>query len=227
MSITATVDLRHLFGPARDQGPRPTCLAFAASDLHAALREGWSTLSCEYIFYHAQQRAKRTVNEGATLASMLAALREDGQPAEGGWPYLTGTPVDPSRWKPPSGASPVFRRAGAPGADTVDAIIADLDQGQPVITLMRLSRSFYRPGPGGVVDAGPNEQPEFHRRHAVIALGHGTAPGQRVVLVRNSWGSGWGVSGYAWITEKFLRPRVFRLAKLMEDLSVSPSFAAA
>jgi hypothetical protein len=52
--ITAAVDLRSLFGTARNQGSRPTCLAFAASDTHAALRSGWVPLSCEYAFYQAQ-----------------------------------------------------------------------------------------------------------------------------------------------------------------------------
>ncbi len=45
--ITASVDMRSLFGPSRNQGPRPTCMAFAASDTHAALRTGWPPLSCD------------------------------------------------------------------------------------------------------------------------------------------------------------------------------------
>ena len=81
-STTIKTDLRRLFGPVRDQGQRPTCLAFAASDVHAALRGAWSPLSCEYIFFRAQQRSKRKPTEGATLPSMLEALRDDGQP---GW----------------------------------------------------------------------------------------------------------------------------------------------
>jgi hypothetical protein len=89
--ITPSVDLRTLFGPARNQGPRPTCLAFAASDAHAALRSGWAPLSCEYAFYHAQRRAARVPNQGALLSSMLDALRQDGQPEESGWPYLAAT----------------------------------------------------------------------------------------------------------------------------------------
>ena len=52
-------DLRKHFGDARDQGPRPTCLSFAASDAHAALRTGWTPLSCEFAFYQAQRRAGR------------------------------------------------------------------------------------------------------------------------------------------------------------------------
>ena len=227
MSVTATIDLRHLFGPARDQGARPTCLAFAASDVHAALRGVWSPLSCEYVFHRAQARTARTPHEGATLTGMLDALREDGQPAETGWPYLTVVPANTNLWQPPAGATPLFRRAGAAGANTVNAIISHLDAKQPVITLMRLSRSFYRVGPDGIIDEAANEPPDFHRRHAVIAVGHGTAKGQRAILIRNSWGSAWGDHGYAWITEKFLLPRVFRLAQLMEDLSVPASSAAA
>jgi hypothetical protein len=76
--ITVSVDLRPLFGPARNQGPRPTCLAFAASDAHAALRSGWAPLSCEYAFYHAQRRAGRPPSKGALLSSMLDAPRQDG-----------------------------------------------------------------------------------------------------------------------------------------------------
>ena len=37
--IKSLVDLRGNFGPARDQNPRPTCMAFAASDAHAALAQ--------------------------------------------------------------------------------------------------------------------------------------------------------------------------------------------
>src|SRR5258708_38222177 len=54
-AIKIAKDLRSMFGPVRDQGQRPTCLAFAASDLHAAVRGAWAPLSCEYIFYHAQK----------------------------------------------------------------------------------------------------------------------------------------------------------------------------
>jgi hypothetical protein len=127
MTIKINKDLRHLFGPVRDQGQRPTCLAFAASDTHAALRDAWEPLSCEYIFFHAQQRAGRTAKDGATLPTMLEALRHDGQPHEAGWPYLVTLPTDLTQWRPPVGAAPLYRRAGESGADTVDAI-AELDK---------------------------------------------------------------------------------------------------
>ena len=86
--ITVETDLRPLFGPVRDQGSRPTCLAFAASDAHAGLRPDWVELSCEYAFYHAQKLTGRSSQVGATLPSILDTLRNQGQPAEQDWPYL-------------------------------------------------------------------------------------------------------------------------------------------
>ncbi len=173
-TITVKMDLRSMFGPVRDQGQRPTCLAFAVSD-----------------------------------------------------PYLAELPADLTQWGPPVGVAPLFRRAGEPGKDTVESVIEELERGRPVLTLLRLSASFDWAKGDGVVDPGANEKPDLFRRHAVISVGHGDINGQRAVLIRNSWGHGWGASGYGWLTEKFLRPRIFKLAILKEDLSVSPHTAAA
>lgn len=227
MTVTTKVDLRKLFGPIRDQGQRGTCLAFATSDHHAALRGTWAPLSCEYLFYHAQRRANRPPTVGAVLPAMLDALLNEGQPHETVWPYLAAVPADTTQWVPPSSADPVFKRAGDAGSGTVDAIVAELNLGKPVVTLMRLSHSFDWVSSGGIVDEAPGEKPELNRRHAVIAVGHGELAGQRAVLIRNSWGAGWGLGGYGWLTEKYLQPRVFRLAILKEDISVSQHSAAA
>ncbi len=218
--IALSVDLRAAFGPARNQGARPTCLAFAASDTHAAVREGWAPLSCEYIFYHAQRRAGRASSTGAILSSMLEALRQDGQPEEGGWPYLAAPPADAALWMPPQPIGQLFRRNGAKAPHALDLVIQQLDQGRPVIVLTKLSRSFYQKNPQGVVDPPVDEKPEDARRHAVVAVGHGLVDGQRAVLVRNSWGPGWGDAGHGWLTERFLAPRIFAAATLLEEINV-------
>ena len=219
--IAVSVDLRALFGPARNQGSRPTCLAFAASDAHAGLRTGWAPLSCEYAFYQAQRRAGRAPSAGALLSSMLEALREDGQPEERGWPYLSATPADAASWTPPAQLGALFGRNGAKSVHSLDRVIGDLDQGWPVIILLMLSRAFYAGNPRGVVDPAADEVPEPQRRHAVIAVGHGTVDGQRAILVRNSWGPTWGDAGHGWLTERFLNARIFAAATLLEEVDVS------
>ena len=218
MSVDIFCDLRNRFGSARDQDQRPTCLAFATSDAHAALRSPWAPLSVEFIYYHAQRRAGRTPDSGATLPAMLEALREDGQPFEAGWPYLAAVPSD---WQPAESVGPVYRRRGEHGGDTVSEITNRLDEGKPVLVLMTLSSAFdFASITHGIVNEAPGEQTNPHRRHAVIAAGHGVLSQKRVILIRNSWGEDWGQQGYAWLTEAYLKPRVFRISILTEDPDV-------
>src|SRR5689334_8919277 len=137
--VVVFLDLRPSFGPVRNQGQRPTCMAFAASDAHAGLRPGWTPLSCEFAFYHAQRRAGRPPSKGALLSAMLEALREDGQPEESGWPYLPATPTDPASWAPPATVGALFGRDGEETVATVNDVIAELDAGRPMILLLMLS----------------------------------------------------------------------------------------
>lgn len=225
--IEIKADLRELFGPVRDQGARPTCLAFAASDTHAGLRDGWAPLSCEFAFYQAQRRAGRPPGTGAVLASMLAALRFDGQPQEQGWPYLAVVPGGASAWAPPATVGRLYGRGGAAAGQAIEPILSFLDGGRPLIILTMLSQSFFAPQSDGVVTPTPDEQPEPAQRHALVAVGHGVIDGRPSLLVRNSWGPSWGLAGHAWLTEDFLKPRLFGAATLMEDVDVSAHSAAA
>jgi hypothetical protein len=218
VSIVVHKDLSPSFGPPRDQGARPTCLAFATSDCHAALLGPWKELSCEWIYNRAQVRAGRSHADGATLPSMLDALRRDGQPVEAGWPYQP-TVRDP--WEPPAGSPDLFKRDGSRGAADANAVTSILNTDRPVIMLMTLSRSFFRPDPDGVVRPSVGEQPDPAIRHAVIATAHGLVDSRLAVRIRNSWGAGWGLNGSAWLTNEFLAARLFATAELLGAIDVS------
>jgi hypothetical protein len=158
---------------------------------------------------------------------MLESLRQDGQPEEEAWPYLVATPTDEISWTPPTELGALFRRNGEAVIHGLDHVIGELNLGRPVIILLMLSRSFYARHPQGVVDLDTDETPEPQRRHAVIAVGHGMVDGQRAVLIRNSWGQAWGDAGYGWLTERFLNPRIFAAALLLEEIDVSGRSIAA
>lgn len=226
MAIDVVSDLRPRFGPVRDQGARPTCLAFAASDTHAALRDPWTALSCEFAFYHAQRRAGRPPTVGARLTDILAALKEDGQPVESDWPYLATLPANLDGYGPPDKVL-VFRRNGEPQLDGVNEIIAHIDASSPAVMLMMLSDAFYSPDAFGIVRAPIGEAADPARRHAVIAVGHGRIDGGRAILVRNSWGTDWGLVGHAWLPETFIAPRLTRVALLTEEIHVPAQNLAA
>src|SRR5262252_3224721 len=211
MKIVVNKDLRAKFGPVRDQDPRPTCMAFAASDAHAAVRAGWGPLSAEWAYYYALKCDGGKPHDGATMTGMLEALRSKGQPEEEVWPYIAEMFTDMRAWAPPK-ASRVFRRKSTPRTATVEEIIQCLNANYPVLFTMSISTSFYSPGAGGIIAAAEPVEPK--RVHALIAVGHGHSQQSTFVLVRNSWGEAWGIEGYGWIATRYLRPRLLSAATM-------------
>lgn len=218
MSIVASCDLRTFFGDVRNQGTRPTCVAFAISDAHAAARGKLAPLSVEHLYYHALRRTPGGhPNDGVTLDCILEALRHDGQSPESGWPYLAQLPTDLSLWAPPATATPVFTRDSVTSGAVVDAIFKHLDEGVPVVVTFLVSEAFCR-AENGVVEP-QNSDPNVGW-HAVIVVGHAKADIKRFLLVRNSWGESWGCGGYAWLNADYLTPRLGGVATMASIGSV-------
>lgn len=214
MTVTAATDLRAMFGPARDQSPRPTCLAFAASDAHAALRAGWDPLSAEWAYYHALVHDGRAVGGGTTLPAMLHTLEHTGQPLEQDWPYIAQDLTPQDTWyKPPAGIATLHQRHGSNITALLATICAHLDNRAPVIVIMSVSPAFYSGGDNDfVIDSAEATIPQ--RLHAVVAVGYGTRSNDHLLLIRNSWGTSWGDGGHAWLSERYLTPRLTEAAVL-------------
>jgi hypothetical protein len=205
-SITVRKDLRGRFGPARDQGARPTCLAFATSDTHAATREPWSELCCEFLFYSAKQHDNTPPERAAKMGSVRHVLEKTGQPLEAFWPYLDKLPSDIMNWKPSGQPDQLFTSPSKHLGDSFQAAWDAVMGGSPVLIGMTTSRAFSRWDGDGVIDSAEPVEPK--RRHAVIGVAVGERNGTNLLLIRNSWGKSWGHSGYAWLTERYATPRI-------------------
>jgi hypothetical protein len=171
-SITVRHDLRGRFGPARDQGGRETCLAFAMSDAHAAaIGAPWTSLCCEYLFYHAKQRDKTPSHLGTTIPAIRAALEHDGQPVETDWPYLNCLPTDLKDWKPPVNIQTLFQRKSKANGIAFDEIWDAVEADKPALVGITLSQGFFVPDKHGVIDT--HEPPDPTIKHAVLAVATG------------------------------------------------------
>ncbi len=215
MAIVMLRDLRPQIGPARNQGTRPTCIAFAFSDGHAAARGDLEPLSTEHLYFNAVQRTPMCdPNGGVNMPNCIAALSADGQCAEAGWRYLDLAPPT-ERWMPPATATPSFRRRCEESANAVSAITAELDAERPVVVALLLGERFYTPDHDSTIVPGPRDPDTDY--HAVLAVGHGRDEAQPYLLVRNSWGAEWGLEGHAWVAATYLEPRLYALARFPSE----------
>jgi C1A family cysteine protease len=196
------VDLRKIFVPVRDQGTRPLCLVFAASDLNAFIHQLADPLSVEYLAYHAYQLAgHNNYSQGLGCDAVLAALELKGQPVESALPY------DLNAYAPRDLASPTstfFKANGAQFPAVINEIKNSLDKGIALVLGVILTDDFFLPKSPYVFD----ETSGAAGRHALLAVGYGKFEnGEIAILVRNSWGNSWADLGYAWLSEKFVNSR--------------------
>lgn len=211
MPIMALRDLRPQLGTARNQGSRPTCIAFAFSDGHAAARASREPLSVEHLYFNAVQRTPgRDPNAGVSMPTCSAALALDGQCAEIGWAY-TDPLANRGSWRPPASAIPSLRCTSDTGTVSVAGITAELDAERPVVVALLLGECFYAPDLEGRITLGPEDNDTDY--HAVLAVGHGLDGSEPFLLVRNSWGGEWGLDGHSWVSAAYLASRLYAVAR--------------
>jgi hypothetical protein len=207
--LAIDLDIRDRLEPMRDQGRRPTCLAFAASAVHRVAHGHPNELCPEWLYYHATQRDGLRLDQGSTIEAACAVIVNKGQPDEAFWPYQ-GYDSNPRAYQLPSGVPAVVRCDTGLRDGSADRWRAELDMGVPVVISLFISPSFYSPirsvGPEAFVadDRVPIDPALVH---AVVLAGHGHLQGKRHFLVRNSWGLRWGQAGYAWFPETYLARR--------------------
>ena len=183
----------------RDQGPRPTCLAFVIADMNA--RFGPGLLSPEYV-YQATAQMTPTWSPGKGLQVPIAlAASAQGLPEESDFPYQVNEPTLPLQLLPSN--LPLYGTPLKCGSSTASSVISALRAGFSVGLGLRLTLDFYSPQ-SGIIGFSSSVLPGAYHAVLAVGIGYDKSASTSYVLIRNSWGKDWGKQGYAWLPEAYI-----------------------
>ena len=199
--LPASVDLRPQCPPVYDQGQLGSCTANAigAAIQFLEMKEQLPnvfTPSRLFIYYN-ERVMEGTVDSdsGAQIRDGIKSVSKDGSCAEEMWPY----DITKFRTKPDAKC---YAEAAKHKVIQYQRLTQNLQQmkgclasGFPFVFGFTVYESFESPEVAKTGHAplpGPTEQ--AIGGHAVMAVGYDDS--QQTFLVRNSWGTGWGMQGY-------------------------------
>lgn len=197
------VDLRSTLAPIRDQGQRPTCVAFAVTAAHEAFRSDPSLiddLSEEALYWGCKCTDGNEIS-GTYFSSAAIAIGRWGQPLETEWPYEPLRPLGIA-YVPPTqaGGKGWYKSALRKISVLPNEIHKCIEDGVPVVLGLRIFDTFFHPDSAGHI-SNPQPGVRHHGLHAVLVVGFLESE----LLIRNSWGITWALGGYAWISDTYLR----------------------
>ena len=205
--LPGKVDLRPLCSKVEDQGNLGSCTANALVGAIELLENkdkvSFADFSRLFIYYN-ERAIEHTINSdsGAMIRDGIKTMAKQGTCTEKSWPYNTAK----FKVKPTAACyrealnhqiTSYFRIL------TLDQMKACLAAGFPFVFGFAVYESFetQRVARTGVVPM-PKAGEQLLGGHAVLAVGYDQAS-QRFI-VRNSWGTGWGMKGYFTIPYKYL-----------------------
>lgn len=213
-SAPASADLRKWCSPIEDQKSLGSCTAHAGVGMleYYQRRAFGKHIDASRLFLY---KVTRNLlgwkgDTGAYLRTTMKALVMTGVPPEQYWPYvLTKYDEEPSAFLYALGdeyeAVKYYRLdpAGSSPAKTLDTVKAYLAAGLPSMFGFTVYNSIPPSGDGKGEIPFPKSGEKVLGGHAVLAVGYdeakkiGSSTG--ALLIRNSWGTGWGAAGYGWL----------------------------
>lgn len=214
--------------PIYDQGQLGSCTANAGAGLAEFLLRKFNLadfMPSRLFIYYNERVIDGDVPQdaGASLSDAIQVMTTDGVPPEVMWPYdITQFATDPPQPVYDAGKLALMGPGQQVNQDDTD-LKGVLASGYPVIFGFTVYESFESQevaSTGIVPMPGPDEQ--ILGGHAVMIVGYDSTDTTEPTKwkVRNSWGSGWGLSGY------FIMPDAYILnPNLASDFWTAQSIA--
>ena len=217
------VDLRRRCPRVQDQGDPGTCTAHAVAAAfnfeQRVHRQRAITPSRLFIFYNERaMTGQNNVNCVVRLRDALKVVSKAGVCPESMWPYHEDSRV--LRLRPPKDA---FKEAsnyklsayhripiGHLKPDTfLQHLKHCLADGHPFVFGFMLYQSFETDEvkKSGIMPIPDRKKEKLIGGHAVMAVGYDDR--KRAVLVRNSWGTDWGIKGHFWMPYELIKDPSF------------------
>ncbi len=211
--LPSSVDLKKWCSPIEDQGQLGSCTANAGVGLmeYFERRAFGKHLDASRLFLYKVTRnlLNWKGDQGAYLRSTMKSMVLFGMPPEKYWPYKIAKFDDE-----PTTFCYAFAQnyksiqyyrldpAGTPPGKVLSNVRESLAAGLP--SMFGFSVYSSMPGAGEGADI-PFPQPGDRQEggHAVVAVGYDDSRKigkyKGALLIRNSWGTGWGEAGYGWL----------------------------
>jgi C1A family cysteine protease len=212
--LPPVVDLRSKCSPVYDQGQLGSCTGNAgaeAAKLTMKLRFPPSRL----FLYYAVRVIEGTVesDSGAEMRDVCGALNKYGICPESYWPYdISKFAKKPTKKAYTSAEKYKIAEYATFDGDTVDdirqirAYLAK--RSMPVLIGMDVYSSFESDEVArtGIVPVPDTSAEQYFGGHAVLITGYDDT--RRVLIVRNSWGEGWGDKGYFYLPYEYVTKKL-------------------
>jgi C1A family cysteine protease len=224
-SLPASVDLREWCSPIEDQGSLGSCTANAGVGIveYFERKALGKHIDASRLFLYKTTRNMMllTGDTGATIRSTMGSLALFGVPPEDYWQYV----VADFDKEPPAFCYAFaqnyqaisYYRLDPPGTAKnvlLNRIKTNLAASLPSMFGFTVYSSYTQAAKTGKIPY-PTPGEEIAGGHAIVAVGYddgmkikNTSPGaaetKGALLIRNSWGTGWGSDGYGWLPYEYV-----------------------